>query len=164
MGDAYAQSLKAIRENLARSNPEYANELKRVNTAFANYSIIRDAGSKANTAEKFTPAQLAAAVRKSDESAGKGKYATGKALMQDLTDAGQLILPSTIPDSGTAGRNAVTTLSNWALGTGATIPYVVGGKFIANPPQSAKKLGQLLTENPEIAASLGLGVQRKLGE
>jgi hypothetical protein len=164
MGDAYAQSLKAIRENLARSNPEYANELKRVNTAFANYSIIREAGSKANTAEKFTPAQLAAAVRKSDESAGKGKYATGKALMQDLTDAGQLILPSTIPDSGTAGRSAVTNLTNWVIGTGATIPYVAGGKLITNPPKTAKQIGELLRQNPEIMSGLGLGVQRKLGE
>lgn len=160
MGDAYEQSLKFVRENLARSNPDYANELKKVNTAFANYAIIRDAGSKANTASKFTPSQLAAAVRKSDESAGKGKFATGKALMQDLTDAGQLILPSTIPDSGTAARTAVSSLKDWMLGTAATVPYIAGGKLITNPSQTQKQLGQLLRQNPEIMSSLGLGVQR----
>ena len=80
--------------------------------------------------------------------------------MQDLTDAGQLILPSTIPDSGTAARTAVSSLKDWMLGTAATVPYIAGGKLITNPSQTQKQLGQLLRQNPEIMSSLGLGVQR----
>lgn len=160
VGDAYATALKAVRENLARSNPEYADQLKKVNTAFANYAIIRDAGSKGNTVEKFTPSQLAASVKKADQSAGKGNTATGKALMQDLTDAGQLILPNTLPDSGTAGRMMATSLKDWLIGTAATAPYALSGKVLANRPQTAKDLAKLIRENPEIANAMGIGLQR----
>lgn len=160
VGDAYAQSLKALRENLARSNPDYAEQLKKVNTAFANYAIIRQAGSMANTAEKFTPSQLANAVKKADQSAGKGATATGKALMQDLTDAGQLVLPSTIPDSGTAGRMMAANLQDWLVGTAATVPYVLGGKAITSRPESAKEIAKLIRQNPDITNALGLGLYR----
>ena len=147
-------ALKAVRENLARSNPDYAQQLSNINKAFANYAIIREAGSKANTAEKFTPAQLAAAVKKSDQSAGKGATATGKAMMQDLTDAGVLVLPNTLPDSGTAVRMMAANMKDWLLGTAATIPYALGGKAITSRPEGAKEIAKLIRENPSIANSL----------
>ena len=189
IGDAYKNALGQVRAGLARSNPDYADELNKINTAFANYARIRKAGSMANTQEMITPSQMAAAVKASDESAGKGATATGKALMQDLTDAGVEILPSKIPDSGTAGRSA---LVNMLLGAGAgaggagayqafptvtavgaglagaaATPYLPGVRkavtaAVAKRPESAKKLADAIRElAPYLAAP---AAQKSVGE
>ena len=180
MGDAYANSLGELRQNLARNNPEYAEQLGKINTGWANFARLRSAGSMANTQERFTPSQLAAAVKAADKSAGKGATATGTALMQDLSDAGAQVLPSTIPDTGTAGRQAINTALAALLGGGgyqtaqthpvatgtaallgaaAAAPYapyvrnlatLLGGKR----PESIQKLADLIRESsPYLAAS-----------
>ena len=185
IGDAYKNALGQVRAGLARSNPDYAEELGNINTAFANYARLRKAGSMANTQEMITPSQLAAAVKASDESAGKGATATGKALMQDLSDAGVQVLPSKIPDSGTAGRNAlvsallgaggagsyqafptVTALGAGIAGTAAA-PYLPGVRnvvttAIGKRPESAKKLAEAIRElAPYLAAP---AAQKSVGE
>lgn len=120
MGDAYANALGELRQNLARNNPQFADQLNKINTGWANFVRLRGAGSMANTQEVFTPSQLAAAVKAADKSAGKTATATGTALMQDLSDAGAQVLPGKIPDSGTAGRSAMNTLIAGLLGYGGS--------------------------------------------
>ena len=187
--DAYKNALGQVRQGLQRSNPEFANELGSINTAFANFARIRRAGSMANTQEMITPSQLANAVKAADESAGKGATATGKALMQDLTDAGVQVLPSKIPDSGTAGRSAlvnallgagagaggasayqafptITTLGAGLAGAAAT-PYLPGVRklvttAVGKRPESAKKLADAIRElAPYLAAP---AAQKSVGE
>jgi hypothetical protein len=180
MGDAYASALGELRQNLARNNPQFAEELGNINTSFANYARLRGAGSMANTQEMFTPSQLAAAIKSADKSAGKGATATGKALMQDLSDAGVQVLPGKIPDSGTAGRSAVNALAGALLGGGgatayqsypiatgtaallgaaASAPYMPGVRNLVTTiggkrPESAQKLADLIREySPYLAAS-----------
>lgn len=185
IGDAYKNALGQVRAGLARSNPDYADELNKINTAFANYARIRKAGSMANTQELITPSQMAAAVKAADESAGKGATATGKALMQDLSDAGVEILPSKIPDSGTAGRSAlvsallgaggassyqafptVTAVGAGLAGT-AALPYLPGARnalttLVGKRPESAKKLADAIRElAPYMAAP---AAQKTVGE
>jgi hypothetical protein len=118
MGDAYANALGELRQNLARNNPQFAEQLNKINTSFANFARLRGAGSMANTQEMFMPSQLANAVRAADKSSGKGATATGSALLQDLSDAGVQVLPSKIPDTGTAGRSAINALAGALLGGG----------------------------------------------
>ena len=179
MGDAYADALGELRQNLARNNPNYAEQLGKINTGWANFSRLRSAGSMANTQERFTPSQLAAAVKAADQSAGKGATATGNALMQDLSDAGVQVLPSTIPDTGTAGRQAintalaallggggyqtaqthpVTTGAAALLGAAASAPYLPYGRNLvtmigAKRPESVQKLADFIRESsPYLAA------------
>lgn len=189
VGNAYKQALGQVRQALSRSNPDYADELGNINKAFANFARIRRAGSMANTQEMITPAQLASAVKAADESAGKGATATGKALMQDLTDAGVQVLPSKIPDSGTAGRsalvNALAGLGGATAGTGAyqayptvtalgaglagaaAAPYLPGVRnlvttAVGKRPESAKKLADAIRElAPYMAAP---AAQKTVGE
>jgi hypothetical protein len=189
VGKAYKQALADVRATLARSNPQYAEELGAVNKAFANFSRIRRAGSMANTQEMITPSQLANAVKAADESAGKGATATGKALLQDLSDAGVQVLPSKVPDSGTAGRSA---LVNALMGAGAgaggasayqafptvtavgaglagavALPYLPGARKLATTlvgkrPEAAKKLADAIRElAPYMAAP---AAQKTVGE
>jgi hypothetical protein len=189
VGKAYKSALGQVREALARSNPNYAEELGNINKAFANFSRIRRAGSMANTQEMITPSQLANAVKAADESAGKGATATGKALMQDLTDAGVQVLPSKIPDSGTAGRSALVNMllgaggavggssayqafpTVTALGAGlagtAALPYLPGARnalttLVGKRPEAAKKLADAIRElAPYMAAP---AAQKTVGE
>ena len=189
VGKAYKQALADVRTTLARSNPQYAEELGNINKAFANFSRIRKAGSMANTQEMITPSQLANAVKAADESAGKGATATGKALLQDLSDAGVQVLPSKVPDSGTAGRSAlVNALMGAGAGAGgasayqafptvtavgaglagaAALPYAPGVRnlvttAIGKRPESAKKLADAIRElAPYLAAP---AAQKSVGE
>jgi len=181
MGDAYATALGELRQNLSRNNPQYAEQLNKINTGWANFARLRGAGSMANTAEMFTPNQLAAAVKSADKSAGKGATATGNALMQDLSDAGVQVLPGKIPDSGTAGRSAinsalgallggggaytaqthpVATGTAALLGTALAAPYMPGGRNLitmlgGKRPESIQKLADLIRESSPYLAAPG---------
>jgi hypothetical protein len=179
MGDAYANALGELRQNLTRNNPQFAEQLNKINTSFANFARLRGAGSMANTQEMFTPNQLAAAIKSADQSSGKGATATGKSLMQDLSDAGVQVLPGKIPDSGTAGRSAINSALGALLGGGGayaaqTQPVATGtaallGTAIAAPyapgvrnlvtmlggkrPEVIQKLADLIRESsPYLAA------------
>lgn len=173
MGDAYATTLGELRQNLARNNPQFAEQLNKINTGWANFARLRGAGSMANTQEMFTPNQLAAAVKAADKSAGKGATATGKALMQDLSDAGAQVLPGKIPDSGTAGRAAINSALGALLGGGGAVtaqshpvavgtaallgsaaaaPYMPGGRNLitmlgGKRPEIIQKLADLIRES-----------------
>jgi hypothetical protein len=171
IGRAYKQALADLRVALGRNNPDYAQELANINTAFAHYARLRKAGSMANTQETFTPSQLANAVKQADQSAGKGATATGKALMQDLSDAGVQVLPSKTPDSGTAGRMILNSLAGGVAGGAALsnptaaalastlmIPYLPGGRqlttaMLAKRPEIAQKLADAIRKSsPYLAA------------
>jgi hypothetical protein len=171
IGRAYKQALADLRVALGRNNPDYAQELANINTAFAHYARLRKAGSMANTQETFTPSQLANAVKQADQSAGKGATATGKALMQDLSDAGVQVLPSKTPDSGTAGRMILNSLAGGVAGGAALtnptaaalastlmIPYLPGGRqlttaMLAKRPEIAQKLADAIRQSsPYLAA------------
>ena len=166
IGRAYQQALADIRESLGRTNPNFAEQLSKINTGYANYARIRGAGSRAGTSEVFTPAQLAAAVRQADKSAGKGATATGTALMQDLTDTAEKVLPSQIKDSGTATRMLATDWKDWLLGAATAAPYMPGGRQITQAlltqrPETAKELAKLL-KIPQVGTGAMIGTQRTI--
>lgn len=109
---ALAEGISDLRDqlNLAieRQNPKYAAELDRTNKGWANFKRIQKAAGSAGAQEGvFTPAQLQSAVKAGDKSKDKGRFATGNALMQDLSEPGKSVLSQTVPDSGTAMRALV---------------------------------------------------------
>lgn len=168
LGNAFAQAQAELRNSLNANNPQAQAQLGNINKAWANFTRLQSAGSKANTSEMFTPAQLAQAVRSMDTSVRKGAVARGNALMQDLSDAGVNILPSKVPDSGTAGRlltgglltgggtyaaNEGIISPEYLLGAGAlTLPFLPGGRQAMNTmmtkrPESAKLIADQLRQN-----------------
>lgn len=160
LGSAVEEVQNLIRQTLVRTNPAKAEELQAINSGWANYARLRDAASRQGSAEgKFTPAQLAAAVRSQDKTVGKRAYSEGTALMQDLSDAGKNVLASKYPDSGTAGRLLMgagalgggAALSPAAVGAGgvAMLPYLPGGReamaaLLAKRPQSAEAMANAI--------------------
>lgn len=157
LGSAIAQLQASVRDNLMRSNPAEAATLQKINEGYANFVRLRRAASSTGTdMGVFTPAQLAAAVKAADSSVGKGNTAIGEALMQDLSDAGKHVLPSKIPDSGTAGRGMLGAVVAGGVGAFAhpAVPAAIalGAGAYTRPGQTA--LSALLAQRPEFARPL----------
>jgi hypothetical protein len=107
LGAALGSVKDAFDAMLERQNPQYAQELNKINTGWANYVRLRQAASSVEAGNRegvFTSAQLSRASKAMDRTAGKGATAKGEALYQDLAEAGRQTLPQSLPDSGTAER------------------------------------------------------------
>lgn len=105
LGQAVGNVQTGLRDLFGRANPQASAELSRINEGWANYARLRAAASNVGAKEGvFSAAQLQAAVKAGDKSAGKGDFAKGNALMQDLSAPGYSLLPSTVADSGTGAR------------------------------------------------------------
>lgn len=114
---AVVRGLKALQSELdgslmRNSAPGAADRLADINAGYAKYARLRTAAANASDKDEglFTPYQLGQAVKQGDKTVGKGARAKGQALMQDLATAGQQVLPSTVPDSGTVGRGLIAEL------------------------------------------------------
>ena len=112
---------RAFRDLLERANPAVAPQIQAANQAFARFTRMEGAAAAQGATEGvFTPAQLSGAVRRGDSTARHGGFARGDALMQDLSDAGRAVLPSTVPDSGTPERMMLAALLGGGAGMGAS--------------------------------------------
>jgi hypothetical protein len=172
LGDVIQDVISTVRNELTRQNPTYAPQLQAVNEAYARFTRLRDAMSKLGAHDGiFTPAQLLSAVKSQDRSAGKGAFAGGTALMQDLASDANQVIGSKYPDSGTAGRLLLNGGVLSALGGGAhyapetavgtaaslgigSIPYLPGVRNWFSSPY-AQGTGALLRQvNPGVASQL----------
>lgn len=122
---------EAALEGLAtRQAPEIMPGLRAANEAYGRTGIVRDAvgaarsGSVSGEGGIFTAAQLANAASKNARRFG-GTHATPQQPFYGLTTAARDVLPSRIPDSGTAARLMVgTALAGGSVGGGE---YAAGG-------------------------------------
>lgn len=129
---AFARSIDdmrgEVRNLIARQNPDEAARIADINRGYANLVRIEDAaGSSASQAAEgvFSPTQLGMAAARG---APRSARARGDALMQDLASAGRAVLPSTVGDSGTATRGALTGIvagAGAAINPGVAIPTAV---------------------------------------
>lgn len=116
--DAVRGVLRTMLERQA--SPEAARKVAQANLGWANLMRVERAAKRA-TNGVFSPNQLKNAVT----SMGGRQAAQGKALMQDLANAGADVLPQTIPDSGTPIRT-LATLGVGGMAGGAVNPAVTG--------------------------------------
>lgn len=170
LGAAVSSLRDAIDSNLTRVNPpDLSRQLANANEAWANFARLRSAASSigaANNEGIFTAAQLQNAVKAGDKSVGKGAFATGNALMQDLSGAGQRVLGSKYPDSGTAGRGLMALLAPGGIAAGLTtapMPTLatLGGIGLGSLPYTTagqRAAAALLTARPQFANAIGNAV------
>lgn len=166
LGGALKQVSAEMMDLVGRTNPQIATEMQALNKAYANLVRVEKAGGTTG-AEKgvFTPSQLHSAVRAKDDSLNKRAFARGKAMMQDLSSQGQEVLPSSVPDSGTAGRLMGSIFNPLALpgmttGAIASIPlsmlYSRSGQAAANflvnkgIRPTAESIRMALAQNPAL--------------
>ncbi len=104
-GGAVQQLQALLKEQMVRSNPTVAKELKAADSAWAQLVRVEGAAKAAkNNTGVFTPAQLNGAIQAADDSVRGRAVARGNALMQNLGTAGQNVLGNKVPNSGTAER------------------------------------------------------------
>lgn len=123
LAEAVEDTQQAVRKWLQRAHPDAATELRAVNAGYANFlRSVRAASSVGAEDGVFSPAQLHNAVKALDPSRNHKKFATGTALMQDVSAAGKKVLGDKIPNSGTADR-----LGAMAALNPNTWPYIAAG-------------------------------------
>lgn len=158
IGEALQDVQAAFREALIRDNPKYASELQSINKGYANYVRLRNAGKQVgadNPEQGFSAAQLRAAVKAEDKSLGKGDFARGRALMQDLSQDANRVMGGNLPTSGTTERAILAGLLSGGyyldpattLGVlGLSTPYLTG---------TQKLVADILTKRPELLRKAG---------
>jgi hypothetical protein len=170
LGLALGDIRSEFRDALARQYPAEAPRLQQINTGYANLVRIEDATGTAGAMQRggvFTSTQLANAVRRNTGS--RSQRGAGTGLMRDLaTNMGE-VLPSTVPDSGTAGRAGLAALlaGGYYLKPEIAIPVIAGvapytkiGQGLINwiyratDPEQARpalaEMARLAQQNPEL--------------
>lgn len=127
----------AIEGSMARhSRPVDVTSFRNINNAYAHYARLRDAASRVTSDEGvFSPAALHGAVRAADRSAGKGRTASGRALMQDLSGPARAVMKPKGAGSPSAERigligaitNPVLAAKTLAYGAPAAALYTRAG-------------------------------------
>jgi hypothetical protein len=131
LGDVMGQAEDAYTGLVGRQAPDILPAYQAANTANRNVSILQDAvnrarnGTRSGETDVFTPSQLSDAAAANSRRFG-GTQGTTNQPFFDLTRAGQQVLPSSVPDSGTAGRMALMALPGALGGTGAGAGYAAG--------------------------------------
>lgn len=122
-GAAYREADAAVTRMLQRVNPETSAELKNVDAAYASFLRPLVAAAKSGAHEGiFTPSQLKQASIRLDSSKWKKQSATGTALGRELADAGEAVLPSSMPESGTTIRRNWFDAAKLSTGVAGALP------------------------------------------
>lgn len=156
-GDAVRQLQSIVRQETARTNPDYAAATSAADAGWANLVRVERAGARAvNSNGVFTPSQLNLAVRSSDNTVRDRATARGTALMQDLSGAGQDVLANRVPNSGTtdrvlafaAGTHPAMSIPAAALGATAYSRPVQNAlaAMVASRPQGAQATANYLRQ------------------
>lgn len=155
--------LSEIREMAARQNPKDAATLRAINEGYANLVRVEKAAASANEGI-FSVPQLRTAARQGGSRKGNAR---GTSLLQDLAEAGQKVLPSKVPDSGTASRLMVNTLlGGGGLAAAGAAPFinplmagpaVLGGLLAAPYTKTGQRViqGLLTASRPKIVQQAG---------
>jgi len=160
-GDALNEIQHSLREALARANPKYADELKAIDTGYANYARLRNAGGAAGAdIEGFTPAQLRAAVKSSDKSMGKGDTARGRALMQDLSMDAREVMGNDLPTSGTVERALLASMLAGGAMLDPTTAAIVGAGSVPYLPGVQRGMAHALSSRPDAIRTMGQALGR----
>lgn len=127
IGDALGVVQEEMRNAAARQNPDFAEQKDAIDQGYALFKRMQGAAASPGAeGGVFTGAQYGGAVRRGDRSLDKGASARGAALGQGLADSARAVLPSKLPDSGTATRGAYVM--------GASAPASIISSTVAGGP------------------------------
>lgn len=134
MGDAIKGVQEALENAARRQDPTFAARIDALDRGWSELGRLETAAAKsADLSGIVTPRQYAASVRAGDNRVRRRGVARGEALSQDFAGAAVRVLPSQVPDSGTAARGA------WGMMTAA--PGAVGGALVGGAPGALMGIG-----------------------
>lgn len=168
--DAVSGVESAINNMVARQAPGAMPAIEAANQAYRNTSVLGDA-VMSNADGMVTPANLRrAAINNTKKFGGRNAAARGDTPFADLINYGQDVLPSTIPNSGTADRGMASLLVPATLGGGAVGAQQLGEPKIAVPlaalallssKNGAKVAQKALTGRSDAARAIGVAIRRQ---
>lgn len=124
----------SLRGLVQRQSPDVLDAFDSANAAYRNQSVVDNAVNRAiNQGGTFMPSQLGMAARQNTTRFGGARAAArGDRPFYELQRAGQEVLPSSVPDSGTAGRALIPAAAFLAGG---------GGGYAASEGDTAERAG-----------------------
>lgn len=161
VGAALMDTLNTFKESLYKQNRKLYPELKKIDDAFADISVMRTAAANSGAESGvFTPKQLSTAVRQSDLTRGKRKFAVGKARLQKEADAAlevigndpRATLEGRIAAQAAGGLAAITDLPT-TIGTAAAV------KLGLYSPAGINAINAAMMRRPEWMQRAGSAIQ-----
>ena len=156
LGDRLGDVLAAVRDLAARQNPAEAQTLSRINQGWKSLTQVERAAG--NSGADITPAGYSQAVKASSDTARRRGYSRGEALNQDLADAASAVLPSQVPDSGTAGRWATQNPLGLLVGAAGVLPQLtaqgVTDAYTRRSFMAPEYMKQLLLQGANLAPAI----------
>lgn len=131
-----------------------AEELQRTNKAWAMYKrTAKAAGAQGAEVGEFTPSQFARAVSQLEPS--KDRYATGDALLQEVSDAAKSVIGNKISNANPYVRSlgTIAGLGAAAINLPNYLMAAIGTYGLYNPI-SQKLINKAITERPELAPAI----------
>lgn len=156
-----SDALAAIEGMVDRQAPGTIDQFRAANSAYRGSRVLEDAVGAARNAGQgvYTPAQLTNAAYANARKFG-GRQSTTDRPFFELSRAGQQVMPSTVPDSGTAGRasgpvrDAVRNIVNAPLysepGRAAAEAF-----FLAPRPAPVERIGDIMLNKARIGGMFG---------
>jgi hypothetical protein len=149
IGEALDSALKMWRDSLLSQNPKQAMKLKKINAAYGDVVVMRNAAADTGAENGvFTPKQYKAAVRKRDETRGKTRFAAGKAIGQQEAEAG-------VETMGEAGLSTVLGRETQAL-TRAGTTGALGAGAVVDPVSAGITAAVIGVTTPALYSQSGI--------
>jgi hypothetical protein len=148
---------------LTRQNGEYADQLKAINSAFANQARVeRAAGSLGSKEGVFSPAALNSAIKAMDKSSRKNAFSKGRAMGQDFASEAERVLGNRVADSGTAGRMFMGAGAAGGAGLllDPMIPLAAGAGALMYSRPMQGLLTNAMTNRPQAAQAIAEAMRR----
>lgn len=142
LGEAFMMLRREWRQAMQGATPEARQTLRDADQAYAKLLPLQEAGAKTSSGI-FGPKTLADQLRKMH------------APEDPLAQAGRQVLPSAIPDSGTAGRTILANMLH-PVGLGAGLAGASGAAGFAAPAVAALGASALYTKPGLRAATEGI--------
>lgn len=161
--DALSGAQAALRGTVERQAPDVVPALREADTLYRGERILNEAVDRARKdptglgADVFTPGMLQDAVYQS------GRKFPGQVPLSDLGMLAQNVIPSRLPDSGTARRAALTALGTVGVGGAAGAGLGYNPEEGASLSDAATGAGVPLAALLAAAAGGSRGGQRALG-
>lgn len=149
-------ALDSLREGLKKQNPNETPQLRRVDSAFGDVAVMEDAAARTGVQNGvFTPKQYQAAVKASDMSKRKRKFAAGRARNQELAEAGVETMEAA-PGYNLEGRLAYNLAGGTALVSNmAVAPALAVIAPVMYSDSGLKVMQTLMRSRPEVAKKIG---------
>jgi hypothetical protein len=156
VGEALTDVLGVIKKELRFQNPKQTSELRRVDAAFSDLSVINVAAANSGAESGvFTPKQFSTAVRQQDLTRRKTAFAKGRAKGQEISDAALDVLGDTAR-STLEGRIAASAVGGFGLLSQPQVAIpAVGIIPPAYSPSGQAAIDMLLRQRPELLQRLG---------